>query len=366
MATWNASHDALVTELEQLSSQVYQTTTTTQSVVSGYTISGQHYDYGTGTWFPDYSPIYSSIPTSETTPSPAILARIEEIQAELASVEPPPNQQTKLAELMAEFETAREQATAANEQRYQQMLGFQTDAEGNLIQGTMPSDYQQRMDQVMSTYYNPLYTQAGLGGSNPTLASQLQSGQSNLAQGWSDLTSKIDTAINDIGASGRQSIQDVYAQQRAGSEQDMINRGMGNTTVNSAAKAQLAALESRDLAAMNEQLAQLRLGAYQSSGMGALQSQEGQLANSLSLGLQGLGYQAQAGNMYAQLSGDPLGVMERRTDTSPSLADIWNAALTMGQGEASQDLLHSLTPQNMYQSQNPFGVTPYQPVAFNA
>ncbi len=69
-----------------------------------------------------------------------------------------------------------------------------------------------------------------LSGYQQTAASQQQA-QQGIQAGYNNLTTSVLGKIQGIDASQRQALQDQYAQQRGETSQQLINRGLGNSTV---------------------------------------------------------------------------------------------------------------------------------------
>lgn len=129
---------------------------------------------------------------------------------------------------------------------YDQALAFNRQNYGNILQG---------------------YQQA---------AQAQQANQAGIAQGYGQLSADVLGGLQGVGASRQQDIASAYQAQRGRATQDMINRGLGNSTVALGMQRGINLDEQRAQTDLANQLAQLRAG-YQSQ-----------------LGLAGLGYRGAA------------------------------------------------------------------------
>ncbi len=179
---------------------------------------------------------------------------------------------------------------------------------GNLGNAYQTS-YNTALGQNQAMYNNVLQ------GYQQTMAKQT-SAQDAIAGGYSNLYNTVLGGIQGIGASQQQNIQDTYAQQKGATQQSMVSRGLGNTTVSDSAQRGLTLDEQKAQIALQNQLAQLQAG-YQSS-----------------LGLAGLN-QANTANMQnTGLAGQQLGWMNSVTAQYPNTA-AYNQLAQMS-GAASQ------------------------------
>lgn len=122
-----------------------------------------------------------------------------------------------------------------------------------------------------------------------TAMGQQQAAQQTIGGGYNQLQNNVLGTIQGIGKSQSQAIADVYGQQSGALAQQLVNRGLGNTTVQGSMQRGLDLDQQKAQIALANQLAQLSAG-YQSQ-----------------LGLSGLNYQNQAAmqnsaqqNMMAQ------------------------------------------------------------------
>ena len=204
------------------------------------------------------------------------------------------SQAATLEELLAQFQTAYDEGTAANEQRYSDLLSGYTGIANQSLGSTEPYSY------------------------------------GALMQGYSDRTSDLSSLLDQYGQAGKTDISNVYDQQAASAAQDLTSRGLGNTTIQTSVDQGLASAEAQDLARYNEDLSAQKVGLMSGWTGDALTAQQG--------------YAAAAPGLLGQ----SLGVMERRTDLTPNLSDIANLAMLMGQGSSQTYGLSGFLPSTMY------------------
>jgi hypothetical protein len=135
--------------------------------------------------------------------------------------------------------------------------------------GDYASAYQSAL-QANQTMYNNI-----LGGYQSTLAQQVQAEQ-QVSQGYNQLYGNVMNTIQGADTSTLQAIQRAYAQQSGSATQQMVNAGLGNTTVQQSVQSGLTGQYAQAQTAARNQFAQLQAG-YQSQ-----------------LGLAGLNYANQA------------------------------------------------------------------------
>lgn len=124
---------------------------------------------------------------------------------------------------------------------------------GQDLAGAYQSSYNSALAQNQALYGNIL------GGYNQALAQQVQ-GQGSVQQRYDNLGGQVMNTIQDITASQRQNISDVYAQQSGQLAQSMINSGLGNTTVQGSMQRGLTLDEQKAQIALANQQAQLSAG----------------------------------------------------------------------------------------------------------
>ena len=170
---------------------------------------------------------------------------------------------------------------------------------GGLNFGSVPSQtdymgaYSNALNLNEQNYGNILQGYQGLGASQVGAQNQIQ-------QGYGNLSSAVLGDIQGIGASQSQAIQDTYAQQSGNSAQQMINSGLGNTTVQQSVQRGNLLDEQKAQTGLANQMAQLTAG-YQSS-----------------LGLAGLNYANQANMQNTALGSQQLGFMNSVNSPYPN------------------------------------------------
>lgn len=184
-------------------------------------------------------------------------------------------QDTKINDLLAEFQTSHDAAKAANESRYNELKTGYTNRANNI------------------------------GGMFDTLANSYQTRENTLTG-----------LLNNMGAQARTDISNQYDASKGSADQDLTSRGLGNTTVRSSVMSGINDRKAAELRRHDENMRQQQFG-YRSALSGDT-----------------LGARGQAAAAKMQLSAEPLGVIERRTDTAPSLADIANLTMQLGRGSS--------------------------------
>lgn len=114
---------------------------------------------------------------------------------------------------------------------------------------------------------------------------QTQQQANQLAGGYSRLGNQVQQTIGGIGRAKSQDIADAFAQQSGQLSQQMVNSGLGNSTVQGSMQRGLTLDSQKAQIALADQIAQLRAGYQSQLGGAGLQAQ-----------MQGLGLQAQGTN----------------------------------------------------------------------
>ena len=234
-----------------------------------------------------------------------------------------------MANLLEQFETSRLEAEAANEQRYQDIIG----------------GYQDRISGVMTGKNADGSFNAAL---HPTAWSTLRNRYEfgDAAEAITELENRRTGVLSDYdqyGQQARRDIQNTYQQRIAETEQDLINRGLGNTTVRSSNLAGLTSKEAQDVARFDQERARER-ATLNASLWGDVASAKQHKADTL------LGFGTQGMNMAANLTAQPLEAMERRTDVGPGLGDVAQLATGFGRSQASSGFqLGAFNPATYYQ-----------------
>lgn len=250
-----------------------------------------------------------------------------------------------IASLLEQFETARVQGNAANEQRYNQLQQGYQDRTANIL-GGLTRDAEGNITGGFPTYSNLVQA---YGGAMDRIAGA--DGTTGYGKREADVLEEYNAYWQDpekFGGQARQDIKNQYAQSAANIEQSLQQRGLGNSTIRSSAMLGNTSRQAQDLGRFDQDLAMQRanlVGDLRGASLGAQQqSAQGQAA----LGQQ----QLQAA---ANLTQEPLGVIERRTDTVPSLADVANLATGFGRSQATSGFsLGAFNPTSYFQ-QKPVG-----------
>lgn len=129
--------------------------------------------------------------------------------------------------------------------------------------GSYQSAYNTALGQNQANYSNIL------SGYQQTLAGQ-QTAQGAIGQGYNQLYNQVLGGIQGIGQSQAQAISDAYAQQSGQSQQDLINRGLGNSTILSSVQRGTQLDQQKANIALSNQVAQLNAGYQSSLGMAGL------------------------------------------------------------------------------------------------
>lgn len=147
------------------------------------------------------------------------------------------------------------------------------------------SQYSNALDFHNSNYQNIL---SGYGQSQQNIGQ----GFAGIAQGYGNLSNQVQGTISGIGASQDQAINDQYAKAGGQANQQLINSGLGNTTVASSVQRGLTLDAQKAHIALANQIAQLTAGYQSQLGSAGLQASA-----------QGLGLQAQGANTQQNVLG---------------------------------------------------------------
>lgn len=269
----------------------------------------------------------------------------DELQAASSSLGA--QQDARMQSLLTDFQNAYNQGRQANESRFSTLSGYKI----NPTTGAMEVDpsangglYQQRTNNLVNNYYQPVAS--GYASAIGADATRNTNALTSLAQRNSDLSAMF----NGLGNQAKADVSNKYAGVRAKSDQDLTSRGLGNATVRSSAMAGINSQEAQDLSRVNEGLRREQIG-YQSQWTDEYQKALQQANTSQrDLGLQSLGYGERMAGAVGQLTAEPLGVIERRTDTTPNLGDIANMTMQLGRGSANTFALPALGAISTYQN----------------
>jgi hypothetical protein len=129
-------------------------------------------------------------------------------------------------------------------------------------------DYASAYDAALSanqTMYNNI-----LSGYQSTLAQQVQAEQ-GVSQGYNQLYGNVMNTIKGADTGTLQAIQRAYTQQSGTASQEMVNAGLGNTTVQQSVQAGLTGQDVQAQTAAQNQYAQLQAGYMSQLGLAGLQ-----------------------------------------------------------------------------------------------
>lgn len=159
----------------------------------------------------------------------------------------------------------------------------------------MPYDY-----QSMITSANDQYQQTISG--YQTALSGMQSQQQAISQGYNTLQASVLGKIEGTDAAQRQAIRDEYAMQSGKMQQSMINRGLGNTTVQGAMQRGLTLDESKAETDLSNKFAQTAAQYQSQLGLAGLGYRGNALKDQQALQQAQLGYMGQWGMKQADLA----------------------------------------------------------------
>lgn len=229
-----------------------------------------------------------------------------------------------------QFQGAQDAANAANEARYQQGLDLLSglNAQQNQMLGGLGGLYGQRTNQyaqgaeaAMNRYNDPF--------------SFWTSTSANVGRGYDALNQDVMNRTGLMGATEAENIRQRFGQQQAQAEQDLINRGLGNTTIRPAVQRGINYDQSRAQTGLAEDVAnqmnQLDIGTRmpllqfgaQSSQFGAgllgnqAQAAERFIGNIANLQGEGLQFGERANQAQQGIGQTTLGWLGSRNDTGP-------------------------------------------------
>ena len=229
-----------------------------------------------------------------------------------------------------QFQGAQDAANAANEARYQQGLDLlsglnsqQNQMLGGLggLYGQRTNQYAQGAEAAMNRYNDPF--------------SFWTSTSANVGRGYDALNQDVMNRTGLMGATEAENIRQRFGQQQAQAEQDLINRGLGNTTIRPAVQRGINYDQSRAQTGLAEDVAnqmnQLDIGTRmpllqfgaQSSQFGAgllgnqAQAAERFIGNIANLQGEGLQFGERANQAQQGIGQTTLGWLGSRNDTGP-------------------------------------------------
>ena len=261
----------------------------------------------------------------------------------------------KMGSLLSQFEQSRVQGEQFTDRQINALLGG-TGGQWNAYDpatGLGVMSYPQLAAAVQSQYLNPAGTTLGSlysGAVTPEQAQQRWQAawgdpaqQGSLANQYETARNRTMGYLDNAGQQAAQDITNTFTQQRAVSQQDLAQRGLGNTTVVNSAMGGLASQEAAEQRRLQESLGQLKAG-YESALSGqANQAALGMATGGLgaygdfysqqnALGSQYADYLSGAGQLMGGLWGMAPAAVAGITSAYPSLADIYNMASQAGTG----------------------------------
>lgn len=209
---------------------------------------------------------------------------------------------------------------------------------GNPFSGDPASAYASAYNAALQmNAQNYANIMAGYQGLSQSQASQ----QNQIMAGYTNLQGQVLGDLSNAGASEKQAIIDQYVADRGQASQQLINRGLGNTTVRNSIDRGLMAQRDKANVALSEQIGNL-LASYRSN-----------------LGLAGLNYQNQANMQNTNLGLSQLGFMNSVQAPYPDASPYVQMAMLNAQ--AKRGLLGGLGGRASYQSSAPGGGSQWSP-----
>jgi hypothetical protein len=214
------------------------------------------------------------------------------------------------------------------------------------------------------------------------LLNNITQGYGNIGQGYQNVENQVMNNLSLLGSSQAQDINQAYQQQAANAQQDLANRGLGNTTINQSTTRGIDLDRQRALMANAQGVQQQINQALMNTAYPALQQQNNAIGSETGVAAQGLGQQYQGAQDMANLQNNALqfgqnainaqtalgqgqlGFMNSINQTGPDmnmLAALAQALGSSGYGygnpQALAGLARGATPTN-YPAINPPAFTP--------
>lgn len=181
---------------------------------------------------------------------------------------------------------------------------------GNPFQGLASGGLNGLAQQYQTGYQNALAQNQAMYNNimqgYQTTAQNQGAAQQNIGAGYGSLYNNVLGTIAGVGQAQQQAINDAYAQQAGQTQQNVTDRGLGNTTVSDSLQRGLFYDKQKADVNLANQMAQLSAG-YQSQ-----------------LGLAGLGYANEANMQNTGLANQQLGFMNSVTAKYPNPQDYYN------------------------------------------
>lgn len=265
-----------------------------------------------------------------------------------------------------DFQRAQDAARTANERRYEQLLqgfgGLNTQQNQNI--GGITEGYNDRLGGATGQYADLL---AGYG----NVGAEANQEYSDLAALYGGLTNRTMGRLEGLGQTEAANIQERFARQAADADQDLISRGLSNTTVRPTVQRGIALDQSRAQTELAEQLAREKnaqdmatagmalpalerfTGARSDLGMAGLQAGERFTGAQADLSEQGLQFSERGNQAQMDLGRALLGVIENRQDLYPDFNNLTQLAIAAGQAGATVPNLPTPAPTSTSLPPNP-------------
>jgi len=163
--------------------------------------------------------------------------------------------------------------------------------------------------------YNNVY------GGYQNLLSNLATASAQNVQGYGNLSGSVLAGIDTVGQAASQNIANQYKQASGAAAQQLVSRGLGNTTVQQSVQRGIESQKSQADLNLADQLATMKAG-YQSN-----------------IGLAQLGYQAQAAQQYAAAQQAQLNFMNSVTAQYPNASLYADLAQMFGMRQGQQAMV---------------------------
>lgn len=297
----------------------------------------------------------------------------------------------RLQQTADQFQAAQDAANRANEARYQQGLGTLTGLSNSQDQtlGGLSGLYGQMVNQYGQGAQNAI---GGLRNAFSDWASQ----SANVGRGYDNLNSDLQNRIAQLGQTQTTDINANAQQQLARQNQNLVSRGLGNTTITSSVARGVDYDRQRELQAMKEgllnqantadlstRLPELSFGQQQANFGAGLQNQNAQtqlgaIGNIANLQGQGLQFGERANQARTNLGLATTDFITARQDQGPDYATMANLYSQIANGGYGWSALPSMpvggtgssspvpAPNLPYYNQSPTGQTGAQPGQYSS
>jgi hypothetical protein len=212
---------------------------------------------------------------------------------------PPPGNNAAAGQLVGNaansFQTAQNQANAANTglannitQGYNNLSQQSANAQGGLsgLFGTQQNQFANAANGVQNGF-NSLGATQNQAYNN--LVGNLAQGQQGINQGYNNVENQVMNNLSLLGSTQAQDINQAYQQQAADAQQNLVNRGLGNTTIGSSVGAGIGFNRQRALMGNAANTQQMVNSALMNTAYPALQAQQQGVNNVTNLAQQGVG-----------------------------------------------------------------------------